>query len=181
MNKRSTYHPFAKFLHWSIVVLVAAQFVSGELMPLLRYSDIPNYFKFTHLALGLLVIPLAVALFYMRFSKPVARPETEAATGMVKWATIGTHYLLYALLFILPLSGWASASVRNMNINFFGLFNFPLAQVGSQSFIRTIGSIHGELATLIGLVALVHMSAALYHHLVLKDSVLNRMRPGRTE
>lgn len=177
MNKNTSYHPFAKLIHWTIVVLVVVLFVSGELMPILRGSDIPNYFKITHLALGLLVIPFAVTLLYMRFSKPVARPETDDAGKLIRWATIGTHYLLYALLILVPLSGWASASIRNMKISFLGVFDFPLAQAGDPSFIRMLGGVHGELATLIGIVALGHMLAALYHHFVLKDSVFNRMRP----
>lgn len=178
MNKNTSYHPFAKFFHWTIVALIAIQFISGWLMPILRYSDMPNYFKITHLSLGLLVVPLTIALFYMRFSKPVERPEMDTATNLIKRVTTGTHYILYILLVLVPISGWASASVRGMQISFFDIFNLPLTQIDSSTFLHLLGSSHGEIAELMGFVAVCHILAALYHHFILKDSVLNRMRPG---
>lgn len=178
MNNRTAYHPVAKFIHWSIVILIAVQFVSGWPMPLLRYSDTPNYFKITHLSLGLSVIPFAAALYYMRFSKPVARPEMDTASNLLKLITTGTHYLLYILLVLVPISGWASASIRGMKIGFFDIFNLPLTQIDSSTFLHLLGGVHGEIAELMGFVAVCHILASLYHHFILKDSVLNRMRPG---
>lgn len=180
MPTRTTYHPIAKFLHWTIVVLIAIQFVSGWLMPSMRHYATPNYFTTIHLYWGLLLVPLAVLLLFMRFYKPVARPETDAASGFVKIATIGTHYLFYLLLLLIPLSGWVAVSIREAQISFFNLFSMPLTTINNPSFLYAFGKMHSELATILGLVALGHIAAALYHHFIIKDSVLDRMRPGRS-
>lgn len=178
MNKQTSYHPVAKFFHWTIVALIAIQFVSGWLMPSMRHSASPNSFTFAHLSIGLLVVPFAIALLFMRFYKPVARPEMETTTNLIKIATIGTHYLLYALLVALSISGLVAASLRGVAINFFGFFDIPYFVISNPSLLHSLGKMHSALATVIGIVALGHIAAALYHHVVLKDSVLNRMRPG---
>jgi len=174
--KHTSYYPFAKFLHWAIVILVAIQFVSGWLMPSMRHGVNANYFTTIHLYWGLLLVPLAGLLFFMRFYKPVARPEMETVSNLIKVVTIGTHYLFYLLLLLIPLSGWMAVSLREAQISFFNLFSMPLATINNPSFLYTFGKMHSELATFLGLVALGHIAAALYHHFVLKDSVLERMR-----
>lgn len=180
MNKRTLYHPIAKFFHWTIVVLIAIQFVSGWLMPSMRHGAGPNSFTFAHLSLGLLVAPFAMALLFMRFYKPVARPEMETATNLIKIATTSTHYLLYTLLVTLSISGAVAASLRGVVVNFFGLFDIPYFVISNPSLLRSLGEMHSALATAIGIVAIGHIAAALYHHVVLKDSVLERMRPTRS-
>lgn len=177
MNKSTSYHPAAKFFHWTMVALIAVQYLSGWLMPFLRHSTSPNYFKFAHLSLGFLVVLFAAALLFMRFYRPVARPETDNAASLIRWATTGTHYLLYILLVVVSFSGLASASVRSMKIDFIGLFNVPLLQIGDPSFLHSLAGMHGALTDVLGVVAIAHIGAALYHHFVLRDSVLNRMRP----
>lgn len=148
-------------------------------MPIMRNSVHPNYFKIMHVSFGIFVFIFAIKLFFMRFYKPVARPETDASGWLIKLVTIGTHYLLYAFLVAIPFSGWIAASIRGKAISFLGLFDVPLLTVSDPSFLHSFGKMHSRLAVAIGVIAMAHLSAALYHHFVLKDEVLNRMRPKR--
>jgi len=177
MNDTS-YHSVAKFFHWAIVTIIAIQFVSGWLMPSMRHSVHPNYYKIIHVSSGLLVLFLAISLLFMRFYKQVAKPEMEKMK-LIKNVATGVHYLLYGLLVIVPLSGWIAASIRGKGISFLGIFNVPLLTVNNPSFLYSFGRIHEDLATIIGILILGHLAVALYHHFVLKDPVLRRMLPNR--
>jgi len=88
------------------------------------------------------------------------------------------HWLLYALLFVLPILGWINASWRGMPVVMFGLELPRLVGQRAAGWGWT-GDVHGWLAnylmlTLVGL----HVMAALYHYFWRRDRVLQRMLPG---
>ena len=88
------------------------------------------------------------------------------------------HWLLYALLFVLPILGWINASWRGMPVVMFGLELPQLVATRAPGWGWT-GDVHGWLAnyvmlTLVGL----HVLAALYHYFFRRDGVLQRMLPG---
>ena len=87
--------------------------------------------------------------------------------------------MLYVLLLILPLLGWAAASARGWRVTLLPGVALPaLLPRGSKSGFQA-GDVHTFLAyTLLAIVAL-HIAAALYHRLILRDQVLARMLPGR--
>lgn len=179
MEKQTSYHPVAKFCHWTIVIIVAAQFVSSWLMSSIRHGAELNFFATAHLSfVALFLIPLAAGLFFMRFYKPVLKTEIET-TGLIKIATAGLHYSLYAFLVIVPISGVVAASFRGKAVSFLGFFDVPLLTVSDPSLLMSFGKMHSEFAEVMGVIALVHIAAALYHHLIIKDDILNRMRPNR--
>lgn len=180
MNSRTSYHPIAKFFHWTIVILLAVQFLTGYLMPNFRHVTVPGFLTMTHIsALSLLLIPLAIFFFFMRFYRPVMK-EVKEGEDWMELAASAMQYALYVLLIIVPLSGWVSVSIRHLPVNFFGLFNLPVLDITNPSFLYSLGRMHSDLAAIIGILALGHIFAALYHHFVLRDAVLNRMRPERT-
>jgi len=87
------------------------------------------------------------------------------------------HLALYVLLLAMPLGGWLILSAAGKNIPFWGLSLPPLVSPdkGLAEFIEEIHETAGKVGYfLIGL----HAAAALYHHYVLKDTVLARMMPG---
>lgn len=174
MNNTS-YHPIAKFCHWAIVAVVAGQFVTSWLMAEIRHGASPNVFNIIHAsAWPLVIIPLGALLLFMRFYKPVAIPEDEQK-GIASKLASAMQYALYILLFVVPLSGWVMMSFRHIPINFLGLFNLPILSISNPSFLFTLGRMHEDVANILGILALAHASAALYHHFILKDSVLTRM------
>lgn len=145
-------------LHWIIAVLIVAQFVlhdpivaaweaieKGEtpvIGPLVMY----------HVIGGISVLALAVWRLTLRFRRGVpALPEKEAP--VLKLLAHLTHYSLYALMIVLPVTGLAT---------WFG---------GSA----TADFIHTSLKLpLLGLVVL-HFLAALFQQFFLKTNLMNRM------
>jgi cytochrome b561 len=88
------------------------------------------------------------------------------------------HWLLYTLLFIIPVLGWLNASWRGMPIVMFGLELPELLAKRAPGWGWT-GDVHALLANWVLLVLVgLHVLAALYHYLIRRDRVLQRMMPG---
>jgi cytochrome b561 len=171
INTRNKYHPFAKFLHWSIVLIICVQFILAGIMPEIRPGQTPESLINFHMSFGAVVIPFVFALLFMRFYRPVLKPEKAQKLWWAK-ASMIVEYLLYASLLLLPLSGLAFASSRGFAVILFGV---PLPSLFAQGSL--FGDLHGIFVSLIMILALGHFSAAIYHRFVLKDSVVERMLP----
>ena len=89
-----------------------------------------------------------------------------------------THWLLYVLLFVVPILGWMNASYRDMPVAMFGVELPKLLATRAPGFGWT-GDVHSLLANyaMLAVVGL-HVAAALYHHFMRGDRVLQRMLPG---
>ena len=88
------------------------------------------------------------------------------------------HWLLYALLLVVPVLGWINASWRGFPVIMFGL-EFPRLIGTRAAGWAWTGDVHGLLANyaMLALVGL-HVAAGLYHYFVRRDRVLQRMLPG---
>src|SRR5690606_38635139 len=84
------------------------------------------------------------------------------------------HYLLYAMMFIMPLTGWSMSSAAGHNPTFFGLFTFP-SLFTNAAYVGTFYALHSTCAMLLLTLFILHVSGALFHHLILKDKILRRM------
>jgi cytochrome b561 len=124
--------------------------------------------------MGLLVLGLGVArvLLRLRLGK-----LPGGGGGLVARALAGlTHAGLYALLFALPLLGWASINAAGRTVDLFG---WPLpALVGADEDLGdALLAWHVNAAWALLALGVMHAAAALWHHFVLRDSVLSAMLP----
>ncbi|MCA0418417.1 MAG: cytochrome b/b6 domain-containing protein, partial [Proteobacteria bacterium] len=62
-------------------------------------------------------------------------------------------------------------------LTIFGLFDLPALAKPNEEAAKRVLDIHGKLALAIGVLALIHIGAALHHYLILKDGVMRRMLP----
>ena len=69
------------------------------------------------------------------------------------------------------------SSAANYPVTLFGWFQFPALVAENHDLHEALEEVHEALFFLLLAVAVVHILAALYHHVVLKDSVLRRMSP----
>lgn len=169
-------------LHWIIAALIITNIILGLSM---TEPDIPSLIAL-HKSIGFTILVLSVLRLVWRWMNPVPPPPM----GLNRWIRVSgrfTHYLFYALIIIIPLSGWifTSAGAMGHPASVFGLFNWP-AFPGFSEMTRSVArpyhsafhTMHVWLAwAMIGLVPL-HIFAALYHHFYRGDNVLLRMLPG---
>jgi cytochrome b561 len=91
------------------------------------------------------------------------------------------HWLLYALMILIPLSGWVftSASPKRYPLSFFGLFPlppFPVTQ--DKELSHMIAERHEQFAWAMIALLVLHIGAALKHRFLDRDRTLDRMLPG---
>jgi cytochrome b561 len=172
------YSGVARSLHWLILLLLIIQFTIGWLMPDIKRDTPVTTLIGLHFSFGTLILAIAIVRLGYRLSHGEPRPED----GIPPWQTTSAriiHWLLYLLLFLVPVLGWINASWRGMPVMAFGLFQMPKLVATHANGWGWTGDVHMLLAdyAILGLVGL-HVLAALYHYFVRRDGVLGRMLPG---
>jgi len=177
MAKATGYTGTAKGLHWLIVILLTIQFAVGWSMPHIGRNTPVTTLISVHFTLGVFILAVAILRLAWRATHPEPRPLDGVPPWQVTSARI-THWLLYLLLFVVPLLGWMNASYRGMPIVMFGL-DLPKLLTARAPGWGWTGDVHSILAqygmlTLVGL----HVAAGVYHYFIRRDGVLQRMLPG---
>ena len=169
----------SRLLHWSMVLMVIAQLLIGVTM-IASLSYYPLLLAI-HRPLGVLILVFAVIRIVNRlrhhppnFLATMTRLERRIAT----WS----ERLLYALLLAQPLVGWAVLSAADFPVTLFGGVHLPGIAPHNLSLYAGLRLTHSILALLLFVTFTAHMCAVLFHTLVLRDGMLDRMAlwPRRT-
>jgi cytochrome b561 len=170
------YTKVAIAFHWAIAVLILLNFPLGlwhEQIEDLGIRAMP-----VHKSIGLTVLFLSVLRLGWRLTfRP---PPLSAEIAPWQRTTSGAaHSLLYLLMVSVPFTGWLRSSASSYPLIWFGALDIPRLPLMQDSAEAAVFSVaHVVLAWLLILLAAIHISAALYHHLVLRDQVMQRMLPG---
>ncbi|MDX2142478.1 MAG: cytochrome b/b6 domain-containing protein [Rhodospirillaceae bacterium] len=162
--------------HWLVAVIVVEQSVTGFLFYRLEFdTSLYNAYYYWHRSLGEVAFMLAVLyVAWRRFRAPVAE------WADVRWratAAILAHRLLLALLVLVPLSKlWRGA--YGIGWQFFD-FKIAAPFPPHERMAALLSDAHYVTSILLLAVAAVHAVAALWHHHVHKDRLLQRMLPHR--
>ena len=171
----ASYSRLSISLHWLMLALLAAVYACIELREFYpRGSDMREGLKTWHFMLGLSVF----ALVWVRLVARALSPRGPAPRTPPEWLAAAVHVSLYALMIGMPIAGWMILSAEGDPVPFFGLTLPPLI-APDEALAGRIEDVHTTVGAigywLIGL----HAAAALFHHYVLRDTVLRRMSPGR--
>jgi len=170
-------------LHWLLAVAILGLFAVGLYMADLPFSPLRLKLFNWHKWAGMTFLALTVLrLLWRATHRPPALPPAIAA-AMPRWqlrAYHATHHLLYLLFFAFPLIGWAYTSAAGFPVVWFGVLALPDFVSPSKELAELIKPFH-ELSAwaLVGLAGL-HIAAALKHHVLDRDGLLQRMLPGRS-
>lgn len=168
-------------LHWIIVAGIIVQYVLAEASEGREDVSAVAIGPMTiHGWIGFTLLGLALARLLWRFIEPppswpaTMRPYEIALARIVHWA-------FYALLFAIPLSGWALATAEGQALDYFGLFKVPeLTLGGGRLGEEQLEEVHEVLFNVLVGLAVFHIAAALKHQLFDRDNLLRRMLPGRS-
>jgi cytochrome b561 len=173
-----TYSASAKLMHWfvaaAVIVLLALGPVMKRLVPEGSLRD--NLYTF-HEALGALVLIVMFVRLARRAAFGVPAPDASMPPAEQR-ASLWAQYALYALLFVTTVLGWAGTNAYGDPVSVFGLFDFPAIIGKDQPLSDRIMVWHLICGILIGVIVALHMAGAVYHWLVKRDRVLQRMLPG---
>jgi cytochrome b561 len=169
----------AKLLHWTIVVLLFMQFAVALTMPEIHRNTVPERMINLHLSFGALILLVAIIRLAWRATHADPPPQDGLPPWQLQSARV-VHWLLYALLFVVPALGWVNASYRGFPVSLFRLFDLPALMAKRTPGFGWTGDVHTLLAyyAMLTLIAL-HVAAGLYHYFIRRDHVLQRILPGR--
>jgi cytochrome b561 len=176
-NTTTRWGSLAQLFHWVIVALVITQFVLGTLSASLPAASLKKLTWITpHKSIGITILVLAVLRLGWRWMNPTPLlPDTLKSYERV--LAHFTHYALYVLLFVMPLTGWIMSSARSFPVSWFGIVQLPDLVGRDPALYEALHTTHAILAWTLAAIAVLHVAAAFKHHFVLKDDVLKRMIP----
>ncbi|WP_269429152.1 cytochrome b [Sphingomonas sp. 37zxx] len=173
LHPADRYGAVARFLHWSMAALILINLALGLLHDWLE--DIGFQAMGLHKSLGLTLLVLIVVRIGWRLAH---RPPPLPGSMSAKEARLATavHIALYALMVVMPLSGYIFSSGGKYPLTYFDLFSVPKLPVTRDDMIVDLSHEgHEILGWVMLLAAIGHIAAALRHHLVLRDGMLKRM------
>ena len=177
MTTATRYTGTAIFLHWLMALLIIATFFLG-----LTMVDMPGitptklkYFNW-HKWMGVTVFALAVLRALWRLTHR-APPLPATIPKLQRQAAEATHYLLYALIFAAPLSGYFYSLAAGFKVVYLGVLPLPV-MIGPHPELKPLlEDVHYMLNMALATLVSLHALAALKHHLIDRDDILRRMLP----
>ena len=180
----------AMLLHWLVAGLMLVNVVLG-----LSADSLPDAWVRpvidTHKSIGIIVL----GLFILRLLWRLGHTPPPLPTHFAGWEKTSAHVVhigLYLVMVALPLSGWMHDSVwkdaATHPMRLFGTVPWPrisyftnLDPVTKETMHKLLGAVHRNLGYVFYALFFLHLSGALKHEWMDKQSVLYRMLPGRAK
>ena len=178
LNTKKTFGLVARFLHWSIALLVIGLFVLGLWMRSLDYYH-PWYQAAPDLHTSFGLVFMALVLFRVFWSGVNVKPTPLGSARLEHAMAAVVHAFLYALMIALAITGYLYATADGKAPGFFGLYHFPVI-VRSKAVADLSGDLHEWFAYVIIGVVVLHLVGAMKHHIIDRDDTLRRMVSGRS-
>ena len=172
-TRRLQYDPVTIALHWISATLIGLLWLIGETVDFAPSGPLRVDYRSLHILLGVILI----GGFATRVAWRIARGRSLPGAGSALLEQVArlTHWTLYLLVLAALVLGLSNVWVRGDVI--FNLFAVPAFDPGNRALRQLVGGWHALAANAILILAGLHAAAALFHHYVLRDSVLRRMLP----
>jgi cytochrome b561 len=187
-NTADNYGSIAKWLHWGTAVLFLGSYVSVYYRHWFTEKETPeNWIALQlHLSIGVTIAVVVVLRIIWRLTNRV--PDPEPGKKFEHLAAHVGHLALYAIMIIMPLTGYIGTGVNTEYFFLFDIPKFESTQMFSvlvsdglgmtfKEFEKPVDFIHKDImgAWIVWLLILGHVTAALYHQFVKKDRTLYKM------
>jgi cytochrome b561 len=176
MAGTARYTAVAISLHWIIAVAILCAMALGVYMHELELSPTKLRLYSYHKWIGVTIFLLVLFRLAWRLTHQPPAP----LPGMPAWqhrAADAAHVGLYLLTLAIPLSGWLMSSATGFQVVYLGVLPIPDLVGKDRALADQLKDVHYYLNILMFAVLVLHVAAALKHHIVDRDDVLSRMLP----
>ncbi len=169
------YNKVSIALHWLIGLMIFCAFPLGLYMADLPLSPQKLQYYSWHKWAGVSIFFLVmIRILWRTWHKP---PPPVTMPNWQRLAAEAVHYLLYACMVIVPLSGWLMSSAKGFQTVWFGVLPLPDLLDKNKELGETLEEVHELLNWgMLGLVV-AHVGAAFEHQFIKKDGLIGRMNP----
>ncbi len=162
-------------LHWlmaaMLVIAVGAIMGRAQLPPGNEWRPV---MRNIHLVSGQLILALVVIRLMVRWKQGM--PCAAGVGPWAAWAGRVVHALLYGVMLAQPITGILFMQAGGKPVGAFG-WHLPMLIAEDRDLHAELKELHQTIGSLFyGLLAL-HVCAALWHHVVLRNQTLHRMLP----
>jgi cytochrome b561 len=172
MTEPAKFTRLSRLLHWLTAALVFTALFVGFVM----VNSVGSYARLivVHKTLGALILLVMVVRIVNRCTHhPPAWPPT---IGALEGRLVGlSEKLLYALLLLQPLIGWAMLSAAGGPVVVLGAVALPRIAPFDAELYWVLRQAHSVIAYTLMAVIAAHVSAVLLHTLTLRDRLIARM------
>ena len=183
-NSSRRYGSVAKTFHWLTALLILTAIPLGLVANAWPYDTsaqlaVKALLFSLHKTIGLLAFFVALARIFWATIQP--RPHTLIAGRPTQLLMAdATHWVLYASLVIVPLSGWLHHAATTGFAPIWWPFGQTLPFVPrSEAVAGFFAAWHWLFTKLLAAAILLHIAGALKHHYIDRDATLARMLPGQ--
>ena len=185
-------HPFIRNAHWLCVLIIVLLYTTAYY----RYwyttqTEVLNWYLLViHINLGVILLFLTLTMITIKLF--IANPIPAPIPARQRWFSNLMHFCVYGLMLILPIVAYLGigfdlpilGSISIPNPQRFTWINLMAQEYFDMSLITLTQPLYiFHLDTgpdvILPILLSFHIIAALYHHFVLKDQVLNSMLPPK--
>lgn len=190
-NTPNNYGYIAKWIHWLIALLFIGSYSAVYFRHWFTEEKTPENWTALQLHLSIGITVAAVVVLRIIWRNMNQNPAPEPGSKLAHLAAHLGHYALYAVMILMPITGYIGTGV---NTEYFFLFDIPKFESTSiyqllvtdglgmtfKEFEAPIDFFHKEImgVWLVRILIVGHILAALYHHFVKKDRTLKKMTTG---
>ena len=163
-------------LHWVAAILITGNLAFGLYMVDLPLSPAKLRYYSWHKWAGVTIFLLSAA----RLLWWLGHPSPALPSSMPAWqrkAANASHHLLYLLFFAAPLTGWLFSSAAGFQTVYFDVLPLPDLLAKSKDLADILKIVHRTFTYGLATLVVLHVAAAVKHHVVDRDDVLVRMLP----
>ena len=186
-NTKDAYGSIAILLHWIIAAGFLAAYVAVYYRRWFTEEKTPENWTALQLHLSVGVTIAAFVLLRVIWRAMNSPPDELGRTQFERVAARAVHWVLYAIMIVMPITGYMGTGVAT---EYFFAFEIPkfsdtalydavvTNQLGLswEEFEPPVDFVHKQSgAYLVWVLIAVHTGAALYHHFARRDNVLRRM------
>ncbi|MEO8343956.1 MAG: cytochrome b/b6 domain-containing protein [Gallionella sp.] len=160
-------------IHWlTLALLIAAWYLGDSLGEATDDSKATLAGYIFHISAGGTILLLSLFRFYFR--RKDGTPPLVVDTPMYQVLARWVHYLLYAALVLLPLSGITILLTSKAGPALLaGDANLLPKEHGYRGVLAHV--VHEQLVTVLIVLVVVHILAAIKHQFIMKDGLMSRM------
>lgn len=160
-------------LHWATAFLVIAAFALVIGREFTETKPARQALLQAHRYIGLTIFLMLLVRLPLRIG--TSAPDHDLAP-LAKFVSKAGHGILYLLLAGIPLIGYALFAARTGHMDYFGI-NLPTFVERDRDLAETLEAAHEWAGWFLLAIAGLHASAALWHHYIRRDNVLQSMLP----
>lgn len=173
-NQHARYAPLAIALHWFVAFLIVCALGLALTRWGMSLSPLKQKLLAWHKWTGITILLFVLLRIIVRIVfKP---PPLPAHMSLLEryLAHIG-HGVLYVLMLITPLCGWAMSSAYGVDVVYLGLWPLPNLVAPNDALGQQFKSLHQLLNIMLAICIVGHIIMAFKHHFIDKDGLLWRM------